>query len=1389
MAVSVSRQHAEWLSLIEVSGPFVSLPVLMRVFPQGLDKEEGEPELRRLLRMAYEEWADNQGGLRPDPAIHREWLRFVLENALEMPPEALEEGQALPPGARAYLAEHGETLLPDMALISPHDHTPRLLIKLYPAGQDLDKPLPGVRWKASPATRMMELLRRSGVRLGLVTNGERWMLVDAPPDETTGFASWYAALWLEEPSTLRAFRSLLGARRFFGVPDDETIEAMLSESAKNQQEVTEQLGYQVRRAVEVLVQSLDRIDKDRSRVLLRNVSETELYEAALTIMMRLVFLLSAEERGLLLLGELLYDRYYAVSTLQAQLREQADLSGEEILERRHDAWSRLLATFRVVYGGVEHQDLRLPAYGGHLFDPDRYPFLEGRAPGTSWRTMPAEPLAINNRTVLHLLEALQYLQVRVQGGGQNGPTERRRLSFRALDVEQIGHVYEGLLDHTARRANQPVLGLTGSIANESEVSLSVLEQLAAKGEQTLVDFIAERTSRAASAIKNALANSPMPRRFSRADLMSACDNDAALFARVLPFAGLLRADSFGKPVVIVADSVYVTQGSDRRSTGTHYTPRSLTEPIVQHALDPLVYSGPAEGKPQEEWQLHPAADILKLKVCDFAMGSGAFLVQVCRYLAEKLVEAWEDALLPSSGQAGQPSIPPRITPEGLPSSGDPGETLLPADENERLALAMRLVAEHCIYGVDKNPLAVEMAKLSLWLITLAKNKPFTFLDHALRRGDSLLGVSLRQLTSWSMDASPASGAARQMVWIEPLINDALHTALKLRRQIRAMPERDVRDIEAKARLLAEAEEAMELVGLGADLLIATALSEPKRQVLLQGTIQVEYTVLVSAYEEAREQQFTASTKAVNSAAFNKLRGEVDSLLNGRRPFHWPLEFPEVFSVGLEDERGFAAIISNPPFQGGQKITGALGTDYRDYLVEYLANGKRGSADLCAYFFLQASRLVREEAMCGLLATNTIAQGDTREVGLDQIVAAGWSIPYAVPSRKWPGEASLEVAHIWLHHGNWHGAFTLNDLPVEGISAFLTPQEAVQGKPYRLADNADKSFQGSIVLGMGFVLEPQEALALIEKDPRNRDVLYPYLNGEDLNSRPDQSPSRWVINFHDWPLEQAELYHDCMKIVREKVKPERDLNNRKVRREQWWLFAERASGLYSTIAGMERVLVCPIFTKHLSFCFVPSSQVFMNKLYVFPYSQDRFLALLSSNLHEVWTREYSATLETRLQYAPTDCFETFPFPMSLQELDDIGERYYQHRQAIMPARQEGLTKTYNRFHNPEEQTEDIVKLRELHRKMDEAVACAYGWDDLVLGHGFHETKQGVRYTISEEARREVLGRLLRLNHERYAEEVALGLHEKGTKKGKGKGKRGNGTDRVMGEGVQGELVFE
>jgi hypothetical protein len=178
-----------------------------------------------------------------------------------------------------------------------------------------------------------------------------------------------------------------------GVADKDTLEAMLIESLQNQQDVTDQLGYQVRRAVEVIIQTLDQADQDHGRELLGDVPESELYEAALTVMMRLVILFCAEERELLLLGDPLYDQHYAVSTLRAQLRETADEHGEEVLERRHDAWCRLLSTFRAVYGGVDHERMTLPAYGGNLFDPDRFPFLEGRKRKTNMERYPLRSAA------------------------------------------------------------------------------------------------------------------------------------------------------------------------------------------------------------------------------------------------------------------------------------------------------------------------------------------------------------------------------------------------------------------------------------------------------------------------------------------------------------------------------------------------------------------------------------------------------------------------------------------------------------------------------------------------------------------------------------------------------------------------------------------------------------------------------------------------------------------------------------------------------------------------------------------------------------------------------------------------------------------------------------
>jgi hypothetical protein len=1340
MASSNARHHAEWLSLIEVSGPFLSLPVLLRVFPQGLDAHD--PDHFRDLRVAYEEWEESGSRRRSGTADHRAWIRFVLEQTLELPDEVIAEGQAIPQTLKAVIAEHGETLRPDIVILNPEGGTnpgkPRLLIQLYPRGQDLEKEVAGLHWKASPATRMMELLHSTDVRLGLVTNGERWMLVDAPRGETTGFASWYANLWLDEQITLRAFRSLLRVQRFFAAAEADTLEAMLAESAQNQQEVTEQLGYQVRRAVEVLIQSLDRADQDHGRDLLADLPETVLYEAALTVMMRLVFLFCAEERGLLLLGDPLFDQHYAVSTLREQLRDGADQSGEEVLERRLDAWCRLLATFRAVFGGLEHDRMRLPAYSGELFDPDRFPFLEGRAAHTSWRTADANPLPVNNRTVLHLLESLQILEVKVPGGG---PAEARRLSFRALDIEQIGHVYEGLLDHTAKRAPEPILGLAGTRDKEPEIPLSELEQKRELGDDQLVAFLVEQTGRSANALRNALTpNLEAP---DAGRLLGVCGNDPDVCQRALPFAGLIRNDSFGYPVVIRRGSVYVTAGTDRRSSGTHYTPRSLTEPIVQYTLEPLVYVGPAEGKPKEEWQLRPPGELLDLRVCDMACGSGAFLVQACRYLSERLVEAWEDAenLHPAT---------PGITPEGQESSGGSSERLIPRDPDERMAFARRLVAQRCLYGVDINPLAVEMAKLSLWLLTLAKDKPFTFLDHALRCGDSLVGIrDLKQLECFNLD-----GQGDQNRVILQSLPDHLRKAVELRRKIEERPAETAEDVEVQEHLMREAEEQIDRLKWAADMLISAEFqgtSAREREAAL-----TEASVQVAQWFESNDIDF--------------LQQKARAALDGRRTFHWPLEFPEI----VVDRGGFDAFVCNPPFMGGKRICWYLGDGYEAYLKRRRP-ASRGAADLCTYFFLRAEDTLRPSGTIGYLATNTIAQGDTREIGLDHLIDVGVRITHAQRAVTWPGNAGVTIVLLVLYRGEWLGERRLDGQLVGSISAHLEVGE-LSGKPCQLLGiPTPKASYGTSLLGIGFTLPREVAAEWVAADPSYTDVLYPYLNGSELNSMWDSSPPRWVINFHDWPEQEAEKYPLAMARVRELVRPQRERLQRQIHEQCYWKHWDKRDDLYSAIDGLEDVLVVPLVTKYPNFVFVPTGWVYSQKLGVLPTDRRDVFAVYQSSFHEAWARHNSSTLRTWLSYSFSEALRTFPVPPATLAGGDVklvktGASYHQHRQLCMGARCEGLTKTYNRLHNPKEAAEDIHRLRELHVEMDHAVAAAYGWTDMELGHGFHETRQGVRYTISDPARREVLSRLLQLNHDRYAEELAQGLHDKQKPKGKGAGRK-------------------
>lgn len=843
------------------------------------------------------------------------------------------------------------------------------------------------------------------------------------------------------------------------------------------------------------------------------------------------------------------------------------------------------------------------------------------------------------------------------------------------------------------------------------------------------------------------------------------------------YEGLLEYD----PVIYQEHGQYTfnfKKGDKRSSSGSHYTPDELVQPLIRHSLDHIIADRLKFPNPEQA--------LLSITVCDVACGSGHILLNAARRIGTELAKIRH--------KEDQPS-PDHLRP------------------------AIRDAINHCIYGVDKNPLAVELCKVALWIEAHNPGEPLNFLDHHIKCGDSIVGIAhiedlQKGIPNEAFKALPGDDKAvatefrrlntKQKKGDLALLNftqtvkDPMHNLTELFQVFNTLPETTPQEIETKRQeyLTLTQDTHYQSLKTLADIQVAQFFL-PKTQDTMQSlTPHATYHQFLSGHPFQSTHQAQSAKKISKNKSF----------------FHWPLEFPEIFSQG-----GFDCILGNPPFLGNRKIKGTFGASYLEWLAYTFAPA--GAIELVGYFFRRIFNLIKNKGFQSLIATNTIAQGACREGSLDVIKDQNGSINHAIKSTRWPGLAAVEVSLVSIFKGKWTQKFTLNNKKVERITPYLDDAEDL-GNPYTLVQNQNKSFQGSIILGKGFILTPDQAQYLIEKNPKNKDVLFPYLNGDDLNSRPDQSPSRWVINFFDWPEEKCRLeYPDCFEILERLVKPERLSKAKDVREAPWWQFWRSRDELYRTIAPLERVLVVVLHSKTGAFSIINSKMIFSHALGIVTSDAYYHFCLLNSSFHFFWAWKMASTMGgSTLRYTPSDCYGNFPFPQNLsyevsKNLDLNGINYNQIRKGIMVKTQLGLTKVYNQFHNKSlveihddlieseiekkygketlvlwrhlrktgetcsfnEAVMDIVRLRELHKEMDLAVLEAYGWSDIDLKHDFYEVdylpeNDRVRYTISPEARKEILKRLLLLNHEIHEQEVKAGL----VKNNKEKSKKANPT---------------
>jgi hypothetical protein len=1328
--------HEEWKGMAQPVGLVVEPVVLNRlgIFPES-------------ATTVLADWQQRLEQLLEDQPVGEQWLsvapsfELFCQEVLAWEPGDLRKPEELAVPVAVTLDDYDEVLRPDWVVPEPSQGDgplkAQLLVQELPAGTPFDalpKGADGRRsWEATPQQRLERLLKESEHPIGLLWNGVALRLVYAPRGESSGHLTFPL-----EPMTtvdgrpmLAALQMLLGPDRLFeGGASNTRLRPLMEQSRKEQNEVSTRLAEQVLEALWILLRGFDAAG-------LEVEDPSHIYGGLITVLLRLVFLLYAEDEELMPTDSL-YGQHYSVGGLAQRLRQdRADY--QNAMEGRRGAWATLLSLFRLVYDGGGPCEAYLPARHGDLFNPDAYPFLEGRPADTLYTDGPLTSVpSISDDVVEQVLTKLLILDGQI-------------LSYRALDVEQIGSVYEGIMGFMVEKATGPSVGITHKPPRQKiTITLMVdasdlLAQPASKRDKWL---------KAATGVDLKLGDKVKKGIKVSSTVEDLCEALDKRLSKHTPRGGFQEGSLILQPT------------AERRRSGSHYTPRSLTEPIVAEAFRPWL----------ERCNYKPTAEqVLALKVCDPAMGSGAFLVAVCRFLAGWLVQAWEDP--------DGPGFPPEFRAEW-----------------DKDLYARRLIAQRCLYGVDKNPFAVNLARLSLWLVTLSKELPFTFVDHALKCGDSLVGEERKKI-----EAELKAASKQREIWEGRL------QELRLRErndyELFHADSRNDADDERKREILRELQRDVALLRTTGDLIVAA---------FFNGSNSKDREELHKIYlSETVAAATAADLEALMEEPLKRLRvGE-----KGIRPLHWQIEFPDVFN---RDQPGFDVFVGNPPFAGKNTIAKGSPAGILDWFKQ-LHPESHGNADLVAHFFRRCFQLLRACGSMGLIATKTIAQGDTRSTGLRWICMNGGMIYAARKRYKWPGVAAVVVSVVHLLKAAYAGEKFLDKHSVPQITAFLFEQGGHED-PKALQANAGKSFVGSYVLGMGFTFDDSGEVEddmpgtpssiatmkqLIADNPKNAEVIFSFVGGKEVNESPTHSHCRYVINFGERSEEECwREWPELMEIVARKVKPGRLENNREGYRRYWWQYGEKRVELYAAIKGSQRVLVTSAAAvSHHMINSVTAGHVFSHKLIVFPESTSFHHMVMQSLFHEEWSRAFGATQGSAdaLTYNHTDVYLTFPFPEKGEDVcDDFCKTYSEKRASLLKQMNLGPTKAYGALHSPLTSRDEVKAFRALHDQVNQAIAECYGWHDIDLTCGFgldkldfdddlvlppelqdridsgelffasapdaasfdsalravtgSKSKLSWRYRWPDAVRDDVIARLLSLNAERHEEELLQGEQE-------------------------------